>query len=828
MKNVADIYGLSPMQSLMLLHAKTANNDHDVLFNQIVYVIEGALDIAAYRRAWQLMVDRHSALRTLFVWQDGKDPIQVVREQVTLPWTEYDWRERPAAEQQEALDQLLAADQAEGFDLMRPPAMRLSLIQVADEQYWLVWSSHHLVIDRWCIGILFEEICAAYEAFTAGEFPSLTAAPLYRDYIAWLAEQDEEAARHYWREALRDLRSRPLPLLERAAAKTPALETIETGLGGDEWARLRRFALNHDLTPGTLVSGAWSAVLAAATGANDTLFGLTVSGRPAELAGVSQAVGCFINNVPLRVSLDAGATTVDWLQNLQDQQLELNPFEYASPVQIQVWSGVDTYGPLFETLVVLQAPVHLAMPRNLSIRYDRGGMQTGYAVSLGAVPDDQALSLSLTFDRSRVPKALAGQLASGLIQVLQALPEAAGRAPSALAAIDGFEKAVIPRQPQPGPSANEDRPYTAPRNITESTIALIWATLLKLPQVGIEDRYFDLGGDSINAIQLLSLIETRLGRRLPISVLFRNPTLAELAAEIGDETLMPADPVLQPVNEHGTKPPFFYVHGVFGDVSYLHNLGPLMDGDQPIYGLEAIGLRPGYEPDLTIEAMAARYIEAMRRLQPSGPYYLGGFCLGGVIAYEIARQLEQVGEKTALLAIIEGSAPFEFHDLQPVYHPERLQIIRQSAPYWARGNKELGGWRLSARIQARARRKRGESPKVNRRANRNVEFDNLADFNATRPEIQFLLREVNIRAVDSYVPGAYGGHIILYRARAVQIDHAFRGKFDPQRGWGQLAKGGVSIRYVNGNHISLLVPPYVNSLAATITDDLRQAREQSR
>jgi acyl carrier protein len=710
-KNVADIYALSPMQSLMLLHTKTVSADHDVLFNQIIYVIDGSLDVDAYRQAWQLMVDRHSALRTLFVWQDGKDPVQVVREQVALPWTEYDWRGQSPAGQEEAFNRLLEADLAQGFDLLHPPAMRLSLIQVADEQYWLVWSSHHLVIDRWCIGILFEEICTAYEVLHAGEFPSLPAAPLYRDYIAWLVEQDEEAARSYWREALCDLQSRPLPLLERAAAKTPALETIETGLGGDEWTRLRRFALDHNLTPGTLVSGAWSAVLAAATGANDTLFGLTVSGRPAELVDVSQAVGCFINNVPLRVRLDAGATTVDWLQNLQDQQLELNPFEYASPVQIQAWSGINTYGPLFETLVVLQAPVHLAMPQNLSIRYDRGGMQTGYAVSLGAVPDDEALSLSLTFDRSRVPEALAEQLASGLIQVLQALPEAAGRPPSMLAAIDGLEKVGTPGQPQPGPVAGEGRPYTAPRNITESTIALIWAALLNLPQVGIEDRFFDLGGDSINAIQLLSLIETRLGRRLPISLLFRNPTLAELAAEIGDEALMPADPVLQPVNERGTKPPFFYVHGVFGDVSYLHNLGPLMEGDQPIYGLEAIGLRPGYEPDLTIEAMAARYIEAMRRLQPSGPYYLGGFCLGGVIAYEIARQLEQVGEKTALLAIIEGSAPFEFHDLQPVYHSERLQIIRQSAPYWARGNKEFGGWRLGHRIQTKVRRRRGRSPK---------------------------------------------------------------------------------------------------------------------
>ncbi len=215
MKNVADIYALSPMQQLMLLHAKTAVSEQDVLFNQIVYRLHGQLHAEAYKKAWQLLVDRHSALRTIFVWQDGKEPLQVVREKVILPWAELDWRHLPTAVQQEELEKVLAADRAQGFNLLSAPLMRLTLIQLAEHDYKLIWSSHHLIIDRWCIGILFDELKIAYDAITADTLPSLAPAPRFSDYIAWLAEQDLAEAKAYWHESLHDAQVRPLPLQAR-------------------------------------------------------------------------------------------------------------------------------------------------------------------------------------------------------------------------------------------------------------------------------------------------------------------------------------------------------------------------------------------------------------------------------------------------------------------------------------------------------------------------------------------------------------------------------------------------------------------------------------
>ncbi len=822
MKNVADIYALSPMQKLMLVHARTAGSGHDLLLSQIVYEISGALQGDAYRRAWELMIERHPALRTMFVWQDKQEPLQVVRETVSLPWSEEDWRGLPPAEQQSALTRLLAADRAAGFDLLRPPLMRLILIRLGEQKSWLVWSSHHLIIDRWCISILLGETRSAYEAFIAGEHPHLPPAPRYRDYIGWLAQKDEAQSRDYWREALRDFAPRPLPLLPPTSAE-PEPAALRSQIGGAVLDRLRQLAAKNDLTLNTLVTSIWAIIVAKAVGADDLLLGLTVSGRPPELPGVSNAVGCFINNVPLRVRLDNELSLQKWQGRLQEDLLALHEHEHASLAQIQEWSAIKSPAALFETVIIFQAPVNTAAPEGLNLALLRGGTQTGYPIALSVVPDADMLRLALAYDAQRLPPGMAEQLHAALQQLLEAL---AGDPQVTLAALRALAVIDPPREMAAGAGRKmaDQRPYMPPRTAAEQALAQIWAEILRLPHVGIDDRFFALGGDSIGAIQLLDQMEGRLGQSAPISLLFSDPTLAQLAEAIGDEGAARAiDPVLLPVNADGSEPPFFYAHGVFGDVSSLTNIVPHFPASQPLYGLQAYGLHGDHEPDRTIEEMAAHALDAMRRVQPSGPYRLGGFCFGGVLAYEIARQLEQAGEEIALLAIIEGSAPREFHQPQPFYAPERLQIIRHSAPQILRGHQEFGGWRLSEKIRRRLGKQSAGGMAKNGRDPWGLEFDNLADFNALRPARQHRLRDINVAAVEQYRPGSLRGRITLFRAGYLPAKHTFLAKIDPQRGWGRLAAGGVEIHTVAGTHIGVLRQPHAAQLTAALVQALKES-----
>ncbi len=251
----------------------------------------------------------------------------------------------------------------------------------------------------------------------------------------------------------------------------------------------------------------------------------------------------------------------------------------------------------------------------------------------------------------------------------------------------------------------------------------------------------------------------------------------------------------------------------------MTNIVAQFPAEQPIYGLQAVGLHPNYEPDLTIEEMAARYVQAIQRVQPSGPYHLGGFCFGGVLAYEIACQLEQIGQKSALLAIIEGSAPRQYHVSGALYTPQRLQVIRHSAPHFLRGNEEFGGWQVRKRIK-RLFHTAGPALSSPHESNWEVEFDNIADFNATRPEIQHALHDINVSAIENYTPQSYNGRVTLFRAKYLRLRHALFSKIDPSRGWSALAQKGVDIHYIDGYHTGILKQPYAVQLAAALTTAL--------
>ena len=201
-KNIEDIYSLSPMQEGMLFHTLYAP-ESGVYFEQTAYTIHGHFNVPAFKQAWERVVERHPILRTLFHWKGRDEALQVVRQRVRLPWTQQDWRGLPPAEQENRLESVLKADRERGFDLSEAPVMRLALIQSAEDAYYFILSRHHLLLDRWSVSIVFKEVFAFYEAFNRGQDLHLEPSLPYRDYIAWLREQDLSQAAMFWRQTLK-------------------------------------------------------------------------------------------------------------------------------------------------------------------------------------------------------------------------------------------------------------------------------------------------------------------------------------------------------------------------------------------------------------------------------------------------------------------------------------------------------------------------------------------------------------------------------------------------------------------------------------------------
>jgi amino acid adenylation domain-containing protein/thioester reductase-like protein/non-ribosomal peptide synthase protein (TIGR01720 family) len=438
LENVADIYRLSPVQHGMLFHTLYAP-ETGVYFEQFCPAYGRGFDPAAFVRAWQQALDRHPVLRTAFLWEDLEEPVQVVHRRVELPVDRQDWRGLRAAEQRRRLAEYMAADRRRGFELSRPPLLRLGLIRLGDEDWRVVWSYHHLLLDGWSAGLVMREILAVYQAAAAGQAARLEPRRPYKDYILWLRQQDLAEAEAYWRRVLAGfaeatplgvdgstggLAGGPAGGLAGGMAGGNAEAAYElrlTRLGAAATARLKSFAQRNRLTSSTLVQGAWALLLSRYGASREVVFGVTVSGRPPALKGVDSMLGCFINTLPARVRVPAAAELGAWLRELQTSGLELRRFEHSPLQQVLGWSAVPRQLPLFESIVVFEG---FTADSTFEMTHSGTFQRTNYPLTLTASPGNELL-LRIGYEPGRFGAAAMLRLLRHLETLLEAMAGAA-------------------------------------------------------------------------------------------------------------------------------------------------------------------------------------------------------------------------------------------------------------------------------------------------------------------------------------------------------------------------------------------------------------------
>jgi amino acid adenylation domain-containing protein len=358
LKNVEDVYPLSPMQQGILFH-DLYDPRQKMYFMQIAWEVEGEINLALFESAWQQVVARHPALRTIFVWEGLDEPLQVVRHSVKMTVGLEDWRGVEPGERDARLREWLQADKKRGFNLTAAPPMRVTLLQTSGDTYFLVWSFHHLLLDGWSTSIVHNEVFFLYEANRRAESLTLPSIRPFRDYVAWSQKQDSSQAEAYWREMLAGVVA-PTALAEtngrgdQAPGGNHAYKYQVFDLPEESTSALQTLARRRQLTLNTMVQGAWALVLARYSGERDVLFGVTVSGRPSSLLGAESMVGMFVNTLPIRVRVEPGERLLDWLAQLQKRQAEMRRFEHTSLVEVQGWSDVPRGGQLFESFITFE------------------------------------------------------------------------------------------------------------------------------------------------------------------------------------------------------------------------------------------------------------------------------------------------------------------------------------------------------------------------------------------------------------------------------------------------------------------------------------------
>ncbi|MEA5617546.1 amino acid adenylation domain-containing protein [Cronbergia sp. UHCC 0137] len=407
-QNIEDIYPLSPLQQGMLFHSLYAP-DSGAYVVQVSYELHGNLNIPAFEAAWQYLINRHSVLRTAFVWDKLEKPLQVVGKQVKFQITHLDWCDFTIHKQQESLKVILQKQREQGFNLSQAPLIRMILIQLKSEVYQFVWSYHHLLLDGWSVQVLLKEFIVIYQAYIQQQTPVLFNSRRYRDYIAWLQQQNLAEAEVFWKQQLQGFVSPTRLNVDQNIDVRPdnlhshyREENIQ--LSVELTTKLQTLAKQQQLTINTFIQGAWALLLSRYSGEKDVLFAIVSAGRPSSLNGANTMVGLFINTLPFRVLVSSEETLYQWLQKLQNQQVEIRQYEYSSLVDIHRWSEVSPSIPLFETLVVFENyPIEPALKQSLEsleIRNIQGSEQTNYPLTLYAVVDSQ-LSLRILYDRDR-------------------------------------------------------------------------------------------------------------------------------------------------------------------------------------------------------------------------------------------------------------------------------------------------------------------------------------------------------------------------------------------------------------------------------------------
>jgi amino acid adenylation domain-containing protein len=382
----------------------------------------------------------------------------------------------------------------------------------------------------------------------------------------------------------------------------------------------------------------------------------------------------------------------------------------------------------------------------------------------------------IAYGRAKLP----GYMVPSAIVLMEALP---------LTATGKVDRLALPL-PAPEPRS-QPRASQPPRDELERQLIAVWESVLSVSPIGVKESFFDLGGHSLLAMRLFAALEKALGMRLPLAMLLEAPTVEDQARLIREAGWRSRLSSLVPIKPQGSRPPLYCMHWAGGQVLIYRELAALLAPDQPVYGVQAVGLERGQVPHTRIEDMAAHYIGEIRTLQPTGPYYLAGASMGGMIAFEMAQQLVAQGESVGIVALFDSVGEAQ----RPLPAMDRIRLH----------TRNLSVLDFSARLGYAVERSLN---RINRSA-----YGIAIRSGLPLPPFMRSLKHISYQAARNYRPRPYPGKVTLFRA----MERASGLEADVFLGWDRLALGGMEVHEIPGTHVTMLKEPGVRVLAEALS-----------
>ena len=631
----------------------------------VAYRLGGPLNVVLLEESFNQIVRRHEVWRTTFPEAQG-DAVQEVHPEGRIRIDIVHLDQGSAEECEQNVKELVALAAVKPFDLSALPLLRVSLFALGPDDHVLLVNLHHIVGDGVSVSLMFDELDALYRAALAGvtaRLPELTVQ--YADYAAWqkteLVKPGYAPQLAYWQRQLEG----ELPLLEFAAEKPQptrqsfAGSSVPLSLPGPLVATLTTLAAQEGCTFFVTILTALQMILSRYSQAEEIVIGTPIANR--SVPEVNRSIGNFVNVVALRCRQNGNPSFLELLRRHKEVALEALsnkdiPFEML--VKDLKSHHNPSHNPVFQVLLQV-LPADRARIGDLAV--------TPFDFESRATQVDLALHLYEQADGSvrgwfqYCTDLFSAETIGGLAGSFLRLIEEIGKDPRRQ--VLEFPIPALPL-PSPGQAVEVASPgsptqalatpvYSPPQNSAQSQLVEIWEELLRYRPIGIRDDFFALGGHSLLVARMLATVHEKLGIRVPFGAFFREATIEHMALLMKDrQALQSADQPWVRLNEKGTKAPFFFLHGDFnGGGFFCRTLARHAGEDRPFYAIHPAGLNGDPIPT-TIEDMAASKLEELRKIQPAGPYLLGGYCNGALVAYQMARQLEAAGERVPVVIML--------------------------------------------------------------------------------------------------------------------------------------------------------------------------------
>jgi amino acid adenylation domain-containing protein len=824
-------------------------------YNESVTVrFTGNVSIEKMTRAMERLVERHDALRAGFD-ESGRIMNIIPGLRIALPVIDLAAIQSAInnpKEQEERLRKLIANDTALPFHLPDGPLFRCHMILLGHDRAAIVLTAHHVICDGWSLDVLIHDLCAFYAEEVSGATIPLTPAESYFDYARGVTERELshefEEARAYWHRKFAG--GFPALVLPTDHARSTRREfkarRTDHSVPAQVLLDLKSMAAKQGCSFFALLLSSLAILFARIARQRRFVIALPTAEQP--VAGQPGLVGHCVNLLPFAVELRENESVGAFLKRVQSELIEAQDHAIFTMVSLlgdlRSAAHAQSISPITAGFTNVRKFKPGELPQTgFTVDYDANpkGFES-FELYLSAVESEDNLEFHCHYDVKLFEDITIREWLTTLASILRdvasnpsrdvlnlaRLERADGSRPTEAVYALASEREMAQEsldfaaESEQGTllqhSDSSASPTLAEPALLQALLAL-WRRVLHIRQIGPDEDFFALGGSSMAAAQLFALIQHELGYTAPLSILYNASTPRLLAQSLCHGNSAGSWQSLVAINPHGDRPPLFLVHAAEGNVLLYRSLATHLGADQPVFGLQSDGLDGRSAIDATFEHVARNYINQIRQVQPRGPYLLGGYCLGGTVAMEMAQQLIAAGETVGLVALIED------HNIRAMHWPLplRQRFINRFIlnPYFhlrnvvnAQGAGKLDFFMEKLHVEIR----RIQVSVRGRWAALQHRF--LPGSASAMPHIK--IADIYEDALVRYDVRPYPGELSVFMA-----GHHLAGFDDPLGGWGQVAQGGVRLYSLPCSPRGSLIEPYVRQLAACLRGCLDRAADES-